>query len=230
MIWARRLKIGRDDSVWALPLADLLMLLLVLFVLIVSMSDPRPGGFVQAGQSVRSALGYSPKPGVSAGAGAMPAPDRPAVDTVESLQIRLTGAADEPLPPCAVIRTVDRVVIRVQADVAFIGPTAVLSAPTRKLVARVADLLREGQARLEVRAYGPQGAVPPGLPYRDRMDIACERVRAVRLLLTQAGVAEDRLTSSASEEPAGGTGFEVVMFAGPPPGDGGAAESVVDDG
>ncbi len=236
MFWARRLKARSDDSSWAVPFGDLMSLLLAVFVMIAGMSELRPGRrFDNVGTSLKSAFGL--RGGGPGGRAALP---RRAVGLLERLEqglphattVRLCDATETPLPPCEVIGDADRIIIRVAAAESFLGPTGVAAPRTRKLLAVIADYLREGQARLEVRGYGPEGTLPPGLPYLDALDVAAERVRTVRRELARAGVAESRLTSAACAEPTGGRGFEIVVHASPAaaPGRPAATESGRKDG
>jgi flagellar motor protein MotB len=219
MFWAKRLKARSDDSSWAVPFGDLMSLLLAVFVMIASMSELRPGRrFDRIGSSIKSAFGLG---SMTLDARRL-APSKPATLRERLEQglagvtvVRLADAAEEPLPLCEVVEDADRIIIRMAGSDAFLGPTGVAAPRTRKLLAVIADQLREGQARLEVRGFGPDGALPPGLPYRDTLEVAAERARAVCRELTKAGVAGNRLAAVACAEPTGGRGFEIVVRASP---------------
>lgn len=217
MFWARRLRSDPSGSSWELPFGDLMSLLLAVFVMIAAMSELRAGRrFETVGDSVKSAFGFHSSGGaegrVPPGSGVL---ERLAAGLSDSSTVRLTGPDEEPLGPCEVIADGDRLVIRMAAAECFMGPTAIPSPRTRKLLAVIADYLREGHARLEVCGYGPAGALPPGLPYQDGLDVACERARVVIRALAQAGVAEARLSAATSADPAQGRGFEIVVHASP---------------
>lgn len=218
LFWSKRLKARADDSSWAVPFGDLMTLLLAVFVMIAGMSELRAGRrYSKVEASIKGAFG------------ARPAPSRRSAVTLHRLtllerleqglpsttRVRLAGVTDELLPPCEISGDEDTIIIRVAAEHAFLGPTGVPAPRTRKLLAVIADYLREGQARLEVRGYGPDGTLPPGLPYLDALDVAAERARTTSRELTRSGVAASRLASVARAEPAGGRGFEIVVHASP---------------
>lgn len=213
MFWAKRLKNGSDESSWATPFGDLMSLLLAVFVMIAAMSELQSGRrFDTVGNSVKSAFGFQPP--IRAG-GEADLLERLARGLSHAAIVRPAGPAVEPLGPCEVVLDGDRLTIRMAAGDSFLGPTAILSPRTRKLLAAIADHLREGQTRVEICGYGPEGVLPPGLPYRDGLDVACERARAVIGELVRAGVAEGRLRAATFAAPVNGRGFEVVVCAGP---------------
>jgi len=219
MFWAKRLKFDNDGASWALPFGDLMSLLLAVFVMIAAMSELRAGRrFETVGHSVKSAFGFqTPAGGNGHASTASQASmlERLAAGLGHSTTVRLAGPTEEPLGPCELIADGDRLVIRMAAAESFMGPTAIPSPHTRKLLAVIADYLQEGQARLEVHGYGPEGVLPPGLPYRDGLDVACERARMVVRELTQAGVAEGRLSVATFADSGCGRGFEIVVHASP---------------
>ncbi|GMV96229.1 MAG: hypothetical protein HRF43_13465 [Phycisphaerae bacterium] len=217
MIYARRLRLGKDESAWALPFADLMTLLLVVFVMIVALSDVRPDRLAGIRRSMRGeSARRSAMPPVAAG-GRVELPRMGMrAESTQAAMIRLSGPDSTALPPCRVSSDDQQVAIQVAEEDAFMGPTAVLAPRTRKLIACLADQLRDGQAVIGVRGYGPRGELPPGLPYHDRVDLACQRARAVRAEMARGGVSEGRLTTSAIEKPAGEGGFEIVLHAGLP--------------
>ena len=218
MFWSKRLKARTDDSSWAVPFGDLMTLLLAVFVMIAGMSELRPGRrFNKVGASIKGAFGAHAAPvrRVQATLHRLTLLERLEQGLPSATNVRLCDAAEEPMPPCEVIGDETTVIIRVAAENAFLGPTGVPAPRTRKLLAVIADYLREGQARLEVRGYGPDGILPPGLPYLDALDVAAQRARMASRELARSGVAESRLASVAVAESAGGRGFEIVVHASP---------------
>jgi flagellar motor protein MotB len=218
LFWSKRLKTRTDDSSWAVPFGDLMTLLLAVFVMIAGMSELRPGRrYSKVEASIKGAFGAQPAPARQAPATLhrLSLLERLEQGLPNATSVRLCDAAEEPLPPCEVIGDEDTIIIRVAAENAFLGPTGVAAPRTRKLLAVIADYLREGQARLEVRGYGPDGTLPPGLPYLDALDVAAERARTASRELSRSGVAASRLACVARAEPAGGRGFEIVVHASP---------------
>lgn len=221
MFWAKRLKqqFGDTTSSWALPFGDLMSLLLVVFVMITAMSEIRTGArFNHVGQSVKGAFGFDSadsgqKPPASASTDPRSLFEQLAAGASGSSVLRLAGVDSELLPACEMRVNDDQIHIRIPTEVAFIGPSSILAPDARKLFAVIADYLREGRTHLEVRSYGPGGALPADTPYRDGLDVASERARQVARELALAGVAENRLSASAFAQPADIWGVEIIVHA-----------------
>lgn len=218
LFWSKRLKARTDDSSWAVPFGDLMTLLLAVFVMIAGMSELRAGRrYSKVEASIKGAFGAHPAPARQSPATLhrLTLLERLEQGLPSTANVRLRDVTEEPLPPCEVVGDEDTIIIRVAAEDAFLGPTGVLAPRTRKLLAVIADYLQEGQARLEVRGYGPDGTLPPGLSYLDPLDVAAERARMASRELSRSGVAASRLASVARAESAGGRGFEIVVHASP---------------
>ncbi len=202
MFWLRHVKRAEgDESSWALPYGDLMSLLLAVFVMIAAMSELRPGrrfGVVAA--AVRDAFGFAAGGGASPGAGTAAWQRRlTLIERLEQAGLRRAGAGpargpdEDLLGPCDVITERDQVMIRVPGPIAFEQFSAQLKPEGRRVVARMAEYLIGGHARLEVRGHNSEQSVPEEVPFRDGLDLSYARARAVADELTAAGVSGDRL-------------------------------------
>src|SRR5690606_4076950 len=118
------------------------------------------GRFDHVGASVKGAFGFDAadpnQPGSTAStAKASSLLERVAAGASGLALLRLPNVDAELLPSCEMVVEGDRVIIRMLEAGIFIGPTARPAENARKLLAVIADHLREGQAHLEVRGYGP---------------------------------------------------------------------------
>lgn len=201
MFWLRRLRqTESDNSAWALSYGDLMSLLLAVFVMIAAMSELKAGErFRTVNAAVRGAFGYQPEV-----EGRKP----DATTRRPSLIERLTrvglppasgnmaddGQEEALLARCQVEREGDEVVVTVPADLAFEAHSGQLTTAGRALMVRLADCLVGGRTRLEVRGYRHEQTLPSDAPFRDSMDLAYARARAVVDELSSEGVLRDRLT------------------------------------
>lgn len=209
-----------QDLSWAVPMSDLLSVLLAVFVMIAAMSELRPGTrFDRVGGSVRGAFG------LSAGHGSVPsgqqAGHRPAtwLNRLEAaghasvLSVHLQDARDVRLPACEVRHEADRIAFRAGAGEGFTGVGTALSEPSRSLVREIGDYLKSGHGRIEIRGFGPEGKLPPASAYRDEVDLGYERARVVVKELLKAGVAGERIELTACSGGGVAGGFEIVVHA-----------------
>ncbi len=198
MFWLGRLKTEDGDSTWAVPFADMLSLLLAVFVMIAAMGELRPGKrFDLVSGSVRSAFGF--------GAGTVEALSPAAAPRPLTIAERLQQAGlhrarrgndpagDDALKSCEVITQPDRIIIRLPGRDSFAPLSAQLRPPAMSAVSRLAVFLTGGQAQLEIRGHSGEGTVPSQSPLGDGLDLSYQRGRAVADVLVRAGVTPQRL-------------------------------------
>lgn len=202
MFWLKRLKEDQDDSSWAVSYGDLMSLLLAVFVMIAAMSDLRVGPrFISVREAVRGAFGFDGQSDVVDPASA---PERrwSMVERLQHAGLRTGDSVrgdldDEALEPCDLVTESDRLVIRVAGPVTFDRFSAALKPHGSRALTRVAAFLVGGQAQIEVRGHGGDGALPESVPFRDELDLSYERARAAADLLRRAGVEEGRIRITA---------------------------------
>lgn len=207
MFWLKRLKAESDESSWALPYGDMMSLLLAVFVMIAAMSELRPGGrFNVVSDAVRSAFGFSPVAPADAGAGLTSQPRLTFFERLHKAGLRRlsaspTAAADRDLlAPCDVVTERDRVVIRIAGSASFGRFSARLEPAAQLLIPRIAEFLIRPEAPLEIRGHNGDGPLPDYAPFRDGLDLAYGRARAVADALIRAGVARNRLHLTAWDD------------------------------
>jgi chemotaxis protein MotB len=224
---------GGDDaqSTWALPFADLMSLLLAVFVMIAAMSELHKGRrFDIVGSAVRGSFGFAAPDSLS------PGPNGSArrvslIERLEQAGLSLPAGArpaatDQDLADCCeVVTGSDRVVIQLAGAVVFERFGAGLSPRGQHAIARIAEFLADGQARLEIRGHAGDGQLPGGTTFRDPVDLSYARARAVSDGLTRAGVSPLRvyITACGDQDPvvlspeAAGTGVnrrvEIIVHA-----------------
>ncbi|HRR86325.1 MAG TPA: OmpA family protein, partial [Phycisphaerae bacterium] len=143
--------------------------------------------------------------------------------------LRGTEAADPELAACCVLTTgTDQIVVRVDGAAAFEPFGAQLMPKTRQLLGRIAEALADGQTHLEIRGHAADGPFPPQAGFRDAMDLSYARARAVTDLLTESGIASDRVSITAragqtpplmedqDNRPVSGRGIEIIVHAREP--------------
>jgi chemotaxis protein MotB len=215
MFWVQRLKDEQPSSGWELPYADLVTLLLAVFVLIASMSELRPSArYASVSGSMRGALGFG------AVEPASPVELRPSVPKTLAQRLRavgLSGAAvkeidSDVLNACDVVEEADGVLIRVAGPACFDKLSARLKPAGESALTVLAGALAGGQARVEVRGHSGDGPVPADVHFRDGLDLSYQRARAVAEALSSAGVDAGRLEVIAcgDNDPLAGGGPESV--------------------
>lgn len=212
MFWTQRLKQAdvHADGSW-LSFGDLMSLLLVVFVMVTAMSELRADdrfGRISAG--VRQAFGFSASGG--AGADVSMAGSR-SLTLLERLEqagfrrqssVQLIGPDDEVLAPCDVIVGEKTITLRIAGHASFARGSAALERTGAKALREVAEYLAGGTCRLEVRGYGDRETLPPEAAFRDGMDLAYARARAVADALAARGVERERLSVTVWAEPTAG--------------------------
>lgn len=217
MFWLKRLKTDTDRTGWMLPYADMMSLLLAIFVLIAAMSEFRPGRqFSEISRAVRGSFGFrlAPEP-VEAGPPAAAASGLLARLAAEAMNASGTvpagSGADDPLSMFEVTAGVDRLTVRVTDPAAFEPVSGVLAPHARHGVRCLGDVLADATSRIEVRAVVwdrpdrrrvREGEAPAVIPRRDTWDEARARVRDIVAVLGEAGVRRERLETSVREVPA----------------------------
>ena len=248
-------KTDESDAQWVLPFADLMTLLLVMFVTLAAMGDIRPGRrFDQVTGGVRAAFGFGSS-GPAELSKLLTTNRKPSL--VERLeQAGLTGKTTaqlsngngERLAPCEMVADRGQVTLQVPGDSSFDRFSATLRPEAGKLLIALAALLNEGyitegRTRIEIRGYAGDGAIPDTAAFRDPWDLSYERAKVVADTLTRAGVARGRIsivamgeaTSTAAPKstaglmpdtaPATGRRIEMTVYAAQP---GGHAKGIAD--
>jgi chemotaxis protein MotB len=213
MVGLKPSKTDESDTQWVLPFADLMTLLLVIFVTLAAMGDIRPGRrFNEVSGGVRAAFGFdsarspelsrlltvSRKPGL--------------VERLEQAGLtgrstsQLSNGSGERLAPCEMVTDRDQVTLRVPGESAFDRFGAVLRPETEKLLVALAGLLNEGymnggRTQIEIRGYAGDGTLPDTVSFRDAWDLSYERAKTVADTLVRAGVARGRLSVVAMGAP-----------------------------
>ena len=216
MFWTQRLKDEQPSTGWELSYADLVTLLLAVFVLIASMSDVRHSSrFASISGSVRGALGFeAPEPARAVElrpSGPRTLVERLTVAGLDGGKIRRL-AGDDLLNACDVVTETGGVLIRVPGPACFDKLSARLKPAGQTALSTLAGALAGGQSRIEIRGHSGDGPVPADVPFRDGTDLSYQRARAVAEALGQAGVDAGRLelTACGDNDPLAGGGPEAV--------------------
>ncbi len=205
MFWSKRLKQELDvDSSWVLSYGDLMTLLLAVFVMLAAMSDMGSGErFRRVSSGVRQAFGFHGT--ALAGSAGHTAVRRP-LTLIERLEqagfthhsrVHLIGPDDEVLAPCDVVLSGEAVALQIAGRAAFPPASAALPPAAIKALRRIAGYLAEGTNRIEVRGHASEGPLPPGVPFRDGLDLSYARGRAVVEALAANGISRERLVVTA---------------------------------
>ncbi len=219
MFWSHRLRGEDDASGWQLPYADLMSLLMAVFVMIAAMSELRGGKrFEAVAGGLRAALGFSGR----AADPLVPAADREGVaGRFERMRkAALLRASEDPLASCTLVCDGASVTVCIPGGESFPAGSTQLSRSGRMAVARIAECLADGSAAVEIRGHaeGSEGVE------QDPLDLSYERARAVADALAAAGVVRGRLTLSAmgdrvppkdARQPGAGRRVEVIVHAAP---------------
>lgn len=212
MVGLRPNKTDESDAQWVLPFADLMTLLLVIFVTLAAMGDLRPGRrFQEVSGGVRAALGFASaeSPDLSKLLTASRQPSL--VERLEGAGLtgravaQLTNGSGERLAPCEMLTERDQVTLRIPGDSAFDRFGAALRPEAERLLVALAALLNEGylnagRTRIEIRGYAGDGALPDTVSFRDAWDLSYERAKVAADTLVRAGVARSRITVAAMGE------------------------------
>lgn len=207
MFWAKRFKeADGGDAAWSIAYGDLMSLLLAVFVMIAAMSQLRADRrFGKVRQAVQGAFGFAFREAPEANSAPASAPARPLtlVDRLEQAGFtrrsagHLVGPDNELLAPCDVIIDGDTVMIRLAGHVCFAKYSAALEPGAMQAVARLAELLADGHARIEVRGHAGDGMLPPSAAFQDSMDLSYARGRLAAAVLLQSGVDASRICVTA---------------------------------
>ncbi|MBP7933865.1 MAG: OmpA family protein [Phycisphaerae bacterium] len=209
MVGLKPKSIDESDAQWVLPFADLMTLLLVIFVTLAAMSDLRPGRrFNEVSGGVRAAFGFGPAGSTDLRGLLTPAGKPGLVERLE--QAGLTGTArselsngsGERLAPCEMVTDGDRVTLRVPGDSTFDRHGAVLRPEAERLLVALAGLLSEGyltsgRTRIEIHGYAGDGPISDTVAFRDAWDLSYERGKAVADTLVRSGIARGRISVTA---------------------------------
>lgn len=229
MFWTRRYTETEGDSAWILSFADLMSLLMAVFIMIASVSELRHGRrFDRMRLSVQAAFGFPLTADESLEVSAAVRPPTLA-ERLERLGLAAaTGEVAESLDlesqvPCDVVTRSDSVLIRIGGGAVFDSFSASLKPAGERLLRRLATYLGDGRGRIEVRCYAGDGSIPAEAPFRDASDLSYQRARAVASVLWAVGVPAQRVELvacgdvplSAAETPAAGSGvnrrIEIVV-------------------
>jgi flagellar motor protein MotB len=216
MFWLKRLKSEELGTPWELSYADLMSLLMAVFVLIASMGELRNGKkFGSVSKSMRAALGFN---------GALESPEE-AQDASFLAQLRKAGLRSdglvprgtdaEVLAPCEVVSEGEQTIIRIAGSASFDASSSQLKITGRKALLRIAQFLMTGHNAIEIRTYSGAAAGAG-----DSMDLAYQRARVVVEIMKQSGVSGERLRLSAGGDttatPAGSDNadrrIEIVLY------------------
>ena len=193
MFWRNRLHQDDPNGSWAVPYADLVTLLLAVFVMIAGLSDVRAKGQAP-GVRTASAAGPSPRE--------IPVPQPSARPTVSGWDTLQSVRRDEALAGCRVRVEPERITVTLPAELAFSGDEAVLLPAGRRAVERLAECLHGGRNDIEVRgSANPRASL--GGPARDAHDLSYSRAKAGSSVLTAGGVRADRIRMTACGRPPG---------------------------
>lgn len=206
MFWQKRLHQDDPNGSWAVPYADLVTLLLAVFVMIAGLSDLRGKG---QPPRVRTASVAAPSPRE------IPVPEataRPAADSFDALR---SVRGDQALAGCRVRVLPERITVSLPAELAFSGDEAVLLPAGRRAIERLAECLHGGRNEIEIRGYAdPRMQV--GKPVRDAHDQSYARAKAVGAVLSAGGVRTERIRMTACGRPSAPRAVSVVPSSPPP--------------
>lgn len=198
MFWVRRLKTEEMGSPWELSYADLMSLLMGVFVLISTMSELRPSArFSSISGAVRSAFGFAMLP---VDLPAAPAQPPSLVERLRTAGLSRSGqqdAGDAALGLCDLGREGEDLVIRVSGPGSFERYSARLRPQGEMAVRRLGEFIRDGRAQIEIRGHSGDGPLPATALFRDGLDLSYQRARAAADVLTQAGVNAERVRLTA---------------------------------
>jgi len=175
MFWVRKLKqVEATDSTWIWSYADMVTLLLAVFVMLAAMGDLRTGNerFQKIRGGMQQAFGFAslmPKvpsatadPKVAQGSkAARIKPSRPltVLERFEQAGFssrspgRLIGPDNEELAPCDLLIDGERMILRIAGHASFAENSSTLQPTAERALRRVATFLADGRNRIEVRGH-----------------------------------------------------------------------------
>jgi chemotaxis protein MotB len=193
------------DERWVVPYADMMTLLLAVFVMLFALSNIDVRKFAALAQSMATAFNTDVMTGnaattvtsgeaVSPGAGTMDSGSGVIQADFATLRANLSDFAiqngiDDRLQ---VARSSEGIVIRIGGSLLFESGRAVLSAPSSELLGRVVTLLKP--LPNHVRIEGHTDDIPPdGFLFRDNWQLSVARAKAVLDSIVATGVDPSRL-------------------------------------
>lgn len=198
-------KTDEGDAQWVLPFADLMTLLLVMFVTLAAMGDIRPGRrFNEVTGGVRAAFGFGASGPAELSRLLTGSRKLGLVERLEQAGLtgtttaQLSNGNGERLAPCEMVADRDQVTLRVPGESSFERFSSSLKPEAGRLLTALAGLLNEGymtggRTRIEVRGYAGDGDIPDTAAFRDACDLSYERAKVVADTLVRAGVARGRI-------------------------------------
>jgi len=195
---------------WVVTFGDMMSLLLTFFIMLVSMSEIKQEEQFQAlVDSMRRRFGHS-----SASASMAPGDKKPRNSKLANIategrakRFNTMDGGDKVQAP---VGDHPRVEIIRRSDDVTSGGTITFDEFSDKLtdehrvrLRAVVEAIRGKSQRIEIRGHTTRRPLPRGSPYRDHLDLAYARTRAVMDFLVSEGIDEDRirLTSAGGNEP-----------------------------
>jgi chemotaxis protein MotB len=196
MFWVKQLKSEEQGTAWELSYADLMSLLMAVFMMTTAMGELRNGRkFGSISQGVRNAFGFAGGAAASVGPGEMSFVERLRRAGLQSDNVLARETDGEVLSPCDINFENDEVIIRVAGSASFNPESPRLKPVGQRALLRISQFLVAGQNEIEIR--GRSETVSPGSE-RDELELSYQRARAVADLLTRSGINRNRLRLTAS--------------------------------
>jgi flagellar motor protein MotB len=227
--WQRRVSAEDDASSWQVPYADLMTLLLAVFVLISAMSELRPGKRFDAVRGgLRSALGCGTQADLATTAAVAGKRGMPTLaQRLEQAGVRELRKVDEAIAAgeevrYEVISDHGRVIICLDGADAFPAGSWHLTGAAERTIESIGRSLAGGEAWIQIQGHAAPGEVQGDAGMRSALDIPYQRAMAAFEVLGRAGVATSRISVSlgpAATVPRGplgaGRNLEIVVHAVP---------------
>jgi chemotaxis protein MotB len=183
---------------WMVTYGDMMTLLLCFFVILVAMSEIKENRkYEDVVRSIQGAFGFE------GGVGTVPTDMAPLNSNLNKLQ-----QAVKPYEPSHVGdskqegiegKTFRVTQVREGVEIAFGGPilfgrfSAELDQGADMQAAKIADVLRGHNTKIEVRGHTTTEPLPADSPYRDAFDLSYARARGVAEALMKAGIRPNRI-------------------------------------